>query len=73
MLMRSFAYVELASFDSYDLSVALLAINNSVKKRLDIAAKALANCLNNSLFGAGTQSHIHIQLGGGRGEGEREG
>ena len=59
MLMRSFSYFELASLHSYVLSVALLAINSSVKKRPDIAVKAFANWLNNHLFGAGTQSHIH--------------
>ena len=61
-----------ASSRSHELSVVLLGINNSVKKRLDLAAKALAKLLNSRFFGAGSSSHIHAPGGGGGGAREGE-
>ena len=42
---------------SHELSMVILGLNNTVKKRLYLGAKALANWLNSSVFGAGKQSH----------------
>jgi hypothetical protein len=60
-----------ASSRSHELSVVLLGINNSVKKRLDLAAKALAKLLNSRFFG--TAIITHTRTGGGGGAVEREG
>ena len=53
-----------ASSRSHELSMVILGLNNTVKKRLDLAAKALANFLNIRVFGAGKQSNTR-QGGGG--------
>ena len=47
--------------------MVILGLNNTVKKRLDLAAKALSNFLNIRVFGAGTQSNTR-QGGGGDAE-----
>ncbi len=64
----------LASSRSYDLSLVILGANNTVKKRLDIAAKTLANWLNGSIFGTGTHSHTRApgRVGWGGGGGAKE-
>ena len=53
--------------------MVILGLNNTVKKRLDLAAKALAHFLNSRVFGAGKQSNTRQGGGGGgcRGEIER--
>lgn len=48
--------------------MVILGLNNTVKKRLDLAAKALANFLNSSVFGqtsAQANNQTHAREGGG--------
>ena len=54
---------------SHELSMVILGLNNTVKKRLDLAGKALAKFLNSRVFGAGKQSNT--RQGGGGGGGQR--
>ena len=51
--------------------MVILGLNNTVKKRLDLAAKALANFLNIRVFGAGKQSNTRQGGAGGADSEER--